>query len=132
MKKIVNNLSIILFVTGITLILVSWLLEITDLYKLLIPVGFVIVLFGLFVDFKYVEEKRSDLIDELDDEEQTQVDDYLRSEQFAKDFKELVKKDTWDRGLPMAYMNDKKQLVHHWKDGRIEVIKDLSNEDNIR
>ena len=132
MKKIVNNLSIILFVTGITLILVSWLLEITDLYKLLIPVGFVMVLCGLFVDFKDVEEKRSDVIDELDDEEQTQVDDYLRSEQFAKDFKELVKKDTWDRGLPMAYMNDKKQLVHHWKDGRIEVIKDLSNEDNIR
>ena len=60
MKKIVNNLSIILFVTGITLMLVSWLLEIPDLYKLLIPVGFVIVLFGLFVDFKYIEEKRSD------------------------------------------------------------------------
>ena len=109
---------------------IPWLFGVPDLYKSLIPVGFVLALFGLLVDFKYVEEKRDDLIDDLEeDDDQQKIDDYLKSEQFIKDFKEQVKKDTWDHGLPMAYMNDKKQLVHHWKDGRIEVIKDLSKDE---
>jgi len=57
--------------------------------------------------------------DESDD-----VSDYLKSEQFKQDFSEQVKKDTWGNGLPMVYMNKEGQIVRHYKDGKIEVIKD--------
>lgn len=49
---------------------------------------------------------------------------YFRSEEFKKGFKEQVKKDTWEKGLPMVYRNNKGQIVKHWKDGKIEIIKE--------
>ena len=129
MKKTINNLSPIISAIGIVLMFIPWLFSAPAIGSM-VPVGFAIALLGLFVDFKFVEDRtESDVIDDLDeDEEQVQIDDYLKSEQFIKDFKEQIKKDTWDHGLPMAYMNNKKQLVHHWKDGRIEIIKNLNNE----
>lgn len=48
---------------------------------------------------------------------------YFQSEEFKKEMRKQVEKDTWDKGLPKIYMNKNKQLVRHWKDGKIEIIK---------
>jgi hypothetical protein len=47
----------------------------------------------------------------------------FQSEEFKKGFQKQVEKDTWGKGLPMVYSNDKGQIVKHWKDGKIEIIK---------
>ena len=52
------------------------------------------------------------------------------SKSFQDNMDAEIKKSTWDIGLPMAYMNAMKQIVHHYKDGTIKVIKDLS--DNLK
>ena len=57
------------------------------------------------------------------------VNEYLKSEQFQKDFSDQVTKDTWGyptkdgRGLPKIYMNELNQIVEHWKDGTINILK---------
>lgn len=45
-------------------------------------------------------------------------------EQFKKDFIKRVEKDTWDKGLPKIYMDEKGNIIKHWKDGKIEIIKE--------
>lgn len=57
-------------------------------------------------------------------EEKDEINEYLKSEQFQKDFMEQVEKDTWGKGLPKIYMNDKGQIVEHWKDGTINILKE--------
>lgn len=49
--------------------------------------------------------------------------EYFRSEQFQEDFRKQVEKDTWDNGLPMVYLNEEGNIVRHYKDGKIEIIK---------
>lgn len=51
------------------------------------------------------------------------ISDYFRSDEFKKDFQKSVEKDTWGKGLPMAYRHINGDIVKHWKDGRIEVVK---------
>ncbi len=58
-----------------------------------------------------------------EDYEEDALANYLKSEEFREDFKERVETYTWDKGLPKIYMKDG-QIVKHWKDGTIEVIKD--------
>ena len=53
------------------------------------------------------------------------ITNYLKSDKFKEDFSEQVKKDTWDKDLPMVYMNDEGWIVRHWKDGKIEKIKQM-------
>lgn len=53
--------------------------------------------------------------------------DYFKSEEFIKNFKEQVKKETWSKGLPMVYSNDKGQIVKEWENGTIEIIHDNKN-----
>lgn len=53
------------------------------------------------------------------------------SEEFKKAFKEQVIKDTWDRGRPMVYMSNG-NIVHHWKDGTIEIVKTKEELENGR
>lgn len=60
-------------------------------------------------------------------EEQDDLYNYLRSREFKESFAETVKKDTWERGLPMVYMNKDGWIVNHWKDGKIEKIKKVIN-----
>ncbi len=52
--------------------------------------------------------------------------DYFTSKEFLDAFKQAVKDDTWEKGYPMVYTNDKNQIVRHWKNGKIEIIKDLN------
>lgn len=58
------------------------------------------------------------------DEDHDEVSDFLKLPEFQKSFAEQVKKDTWGNGLPMIYMNDENQIIEHWEDGRIIIIKD--------
>ena len=58
------------------------------------------------------------------EEENDEFVEYLRSEKFQQDYRKQVEKDTWENGLPMVYMNEQGQIVKHWKDGKIEVIKE--------
>jgi hypothetical protein len=55
-------------------------------------------------------------------------DSYYLSEQFKKDFAEQVTKDTWGKGLPKIYMDDDKNIVEHWEDGTINIIKYAAKE----
>jgi hypothetical protein len=48
---------------------------------------------------------------------------YFLSKEFKDNFSKQVKKDTWDKGLPMIYMDKKGDIVEHWKDGKIKIIK---------
>ena len=54
-----------------------------------------------------------------DDPEDLAIHDYLRSEKFRADFRKAVEADTWEKGLPMYYMDEEGWLVEHWKDGRV-------------
>ena len=49
--------------------------------------------------------------------------DYFLSEDFKNDFRKRVEDDTWGRCLPMCYTDEKGDLIKHWKDGRIHVVK---------
>lgn len=49
--------------------------------------------------------------------------EFFKSKEFKEGIYNQVKKDTWGKGLPMVYMNDKGEIVKHWKNGKIKVIK---------
>lgn len=56
--------------------------------------------------------------------EEDEVGKFLKSEEFIKGFREQVIKDTWGKGLPMVYLRGN-EIVRHYTDGRIEVIKKI-------
>lgn len=48
--------------------------------------------------------------------------EYLKSEKFQEDFRKKVEQDTWEKGLPMVYIDDDRNIVKHWKNGTIEIV----------
>jgi hypothetical protein len=48
---------------------------------------------------------------------------YLKSEEAQELFQKIVEQDTWEKGLPKIYMDKKGNIVEHWKDGTINIIK---------
>ena len=50
--------------------------------------------------------------------------EYFKSEKFKEDFRKTVEKETWDKDLPMIYIDDNGNIVEHWKDGTIKIIKE--------
>lgn len=48
--------------------------------------------------------------------------EYFRSKQFQEDFRKQVEKDTWDKNLPMVYLNEEGDIVRHYKDGTVEKV----------
>lgn len=50
--------------------------------------------------------------------------EYFQSEEFKENFRKKVEQETWEKGLPMIYMNEYKQIVEHYKDGTIKIIKE--------
>jgi len=77
------------------------------------------------LDVSFFEQYKNDKDNvgvEEDDEDEVGV--YLMSDDFREDYRKQVEKDTWGQGLPMVYMNNEGQIVKHWADGKIEVIKD--------
>ena len=53
--------------------------------------------------------------------------DYFQSEKFKEDFRKKVEQDTWEKGLPMVYIDENNNIVEHWKDGTINIIKKHAN-----
>lgn len=56
--------------------------------------------------------------------------EYFQSQEFKDGICKIIEKDTWDKGLPKVYMNNKREIVEHWKDGTINVIKKLKDGKN--
>jgi len=56
------------------------------------------------------------------------IKDYLKSEQFVKDFSDAVTRDTWEKGLPKIYINNEGYMVEHYKDGKIIKLKKIKDE----
>ncbi len=57
----------------------------------------------------------------IDNEDE--VGEYLKSDAFKAAFKEQVEKDTWGQGLPKIYMDKNGDIVEHWKNGTINILK---------
>ena len=51
--------------------------------------------------------------------------EYFKSEKFKEDFRKKVEEDTWEKGLPMIYIDENNNIVEHWKDGTINILKKL-------
>ena len=52
-----------------------------------------------------------------------ELESYLKSEQFKINFVRQVEKDTWEKGLPKIYMDDKGNIIEHYKNGTIKILK---------
>ena len=56
--------------------------------------------------------------------------EYFKSNKFKEDFRRglvphlKVEEDTWEKGLPMIYLDDNGNIVEHWKGGTINIIKE--------
>lgn len=50
--------------------------------------------------------------------------EYFKSNKFKEDFRKKVEEDTWEKGLPMIYLDDNGNIVEHFKDGTINIIKE--------
>ena len=60
--------------------------------------------------------------------EEEKLSKILRSEQFRESFRKRVEEETWDKGKPMVYMDHEGQIVKHFKNGEIEIIKKTPND----
>lgn len=60
-------------------------------------------------------------LDEMEDE--GLVSDFFRSDEFKESFRKQVEADTWEKGLPMIYMDENGDMIRHYKDGRKEIIR---------
>lgn len=59
----------------------------------------------------------------MEDEKEEELIAYLKSKEFQESFQKQVEEDTWGKGRPKIYMNEKKQIVEHWADGTINILK---------
>jgi hypothetical protein len=55
------------------------------------------------------------------------IGEYLKSDEFKRKFREQVEKDTWGNNLPMIYLDENGNIVRHYKDGTIEIIKEKND-----
>lgn len=51
---------------------------------------------------------------------------HYRTSRFNKAYQDIVKKDTWDKGLPMVYKDKNGDIIRHYPDGKIEIITKTS------
>lgn len=56
------------------------------------------------------------------------TEEYFKSNKFKEDFRKKVEEDTWEKGKPMIYLDDNGNIVEHWKDGTINIIKNATKE----
>lgn len=50
--------------------------------------------------------------------------EYFKSNKFKEDFRKKVEEDTWEKEKPMIYIDNNGNIVEHWKDGTIKIIKE--------
>lgn len=58
--------------------------------------------------------------------------EYFSSKEFKADMQKRIEEDTWGKDLPKIYLNENKQLVKHWKDRAIEIIKGALLKERIK
>lgn len=133
-------ISVLLFLIGFFVMLTPWFLNSYEFGMCFLAVGFIPVLISMTVDFKYERESHEpETLDDifLDEDENflsdEQESEYLNSQQFKDDCLKSINfykidENTWDVGLPKIYMNDKGQIIKHWKDGKIEIIKESARD----
>lgn len=51
------------------------------------------------------------------------LEEYLKSKEFQKDIKKFIEQETWGKGFPKIYLDKNGDIVEHWKDGTINVLK---------
>lgn len=51
------------------------------------------------------------------------LEEYLKSKEFQKDIKKFIEQETWGKELPKIYLDKNGDIVEHWKDGTINVLK---------
>ena len=62
----------------------------------------------------------------MTEEEEDRLElEYFKSEKFKKDFRKQVEEGTWEKGRPMIYMDKNKNIVEHFKDGKINIINQV-------
>jgi hypothetical protein len=49
--------------------------------------------------------------------------EYFKSKEFKESFNKTVELNTWEKGLPKIYMDKNRNIVEHWKDGTINLLK---------
>ena len=49
--------------------------------------------------------------------------EYFSSEEFKEAMRKRIEADTWEKGLPKIYMDKNRNIVEHWKDGTINLLK---------
>ena len=49
---------------------------------------------------------------------------YFNSKEFKDNMIKIIEEDTWDKGLPKIYLNDKDEIIEHYKNGTIKILKD--------
>jgi hypothetical protein len=52
---------------------------------------------------------------------------YFKSQEFKEKIQASIDRETWDKGLPKYYKNDDGEIVEHFKDGTINVMKNLTD-----
>ena len=56
--------------------------------------------------------------------------EYFKSDEFKEKIEKSIQRETWEKDLPMVYMDENKNIVEHWKDGTINIIKYATKENN--
>jgi hypothetical protein len=123
MRFILVNL---IYIIGITTMFYPAISNKPHLTSFLIPAGIIICVLALiFPSEKPVRQLEQDVLDSHMVE--GQESEAWKNETFKKELSKLIVEETWDKGIAMVYLNKHKQFVRHWKDGRIEIIKDFND-----
>ena len=56
--------------------------------------------------------------------------EYFKSDEFKEKIEKSIQRETWEKDLPMVYMDENKNIVEHWKDGTINIIKYATKKNN--
>lgn len=56
--------------------------------------------------------------------------DFFQSKEFKEKIEKSIQKETWDKGLPRYYNDKEGNIVEHWKDGTINIIKHAVKENS--
>lgn len=54
--------------------------------------------------------------------------EFFKSDEFKKGIEKQIEKDTWGKNLPKIYLDNNGDIVEHWKDGTINILKKNNNE----
>lgn len=48
---------------------------------------------------------------------------YLKSKEFQENIKKFIEQETWEKGFPKIYLDKNGNIVEHWKNGTINILK---------